>query len=144
MIISVLCGQLLCFFKDTEDFSSSKAATAPITIFNAICEKADDYTKKKNVFRLKCTDGSEFLFLAPSQEEMEDWVNKISFHAKLPPSLQLLSYDESQKVCNIITILIFGKYYINKSRLQTINKYISRLKYYYQVLILYYVQILYI
>ena len=94
---TVLCGQLLCFFKDMEDFTSSKAATAPITIFNAICEKADDYTKKKNVFRLKCTDGSEFLFLAPSQQEMEDWVNKISFHAKLPPSLQLLSYDESQK-----------------------------------------------
>ncbi|XP_050460702.1 spectrin beta chain, non-erythrocytic 5 isoform X2 [Cataglyphis hispanica] len=94
---TVLCGQLLCFFKDVEDFSLSKAATAPITIFNAICEKADDYTKKKNVFRLKCTDGSEFLFLAPSQQEMEDWVNKISFHAKLPPSLQLLSYDESQK-----------------------------------------------
>ncbi|XP_026666604.1 spectrin beta chain, non-erythrocytic 5 isoform X2 [Ceratina calcarata] len=94
---TVLCGQLLCFFKDMEDFSLSKAATAPITIFNAVCEKADDYTKKKNVFRLKCTDGSEFLFLAPSQQEMEDWVNKISFHAKLPPSLQLLSYDESQK-----------------------------------------------
>ncbi|CAL7939039.1 unnamed protein product [Xylocopa violacea] len=94
---TVLCGQLLCFFKDMEDFSLSKAATAPITIFNAICEKADDYTKKKNVFRLKCTDGSEFLFLAPSQQEMEDWVNKISFHAKLPPSLQLLSYDDSQK-----------------------------------------------
>lgn len=94
---TVLCGQLLCFFKDMEDFSLSKAATAPITIFNAICEKADDYTKKKNVFRLKCTDGSEFLFLAPSQQEMEDWVNKISFHAKLPPSMQLLSYDESQK-----------------------------------------------
>ncbi|KAK2588759.1 hypothetical protein KPH14_001641 [Odynerus spinipes] len=94
---TVLCGQLLCFFKDIEDFSLSKAATAPITIFNAICEKADDYTKKKNVFRLKCTDGSEFLFLAPNQQEMEDWVNKISFHAKLPPSLQLLSYDDSQK-----------------------------------------------
>lgn len=94
---TVLCGQLLCFFKDIEDFSLSKAATAPITIFNAICEKADDYTKKKNVFRLKCTDGSEFLFLAPNQQEMEVWVNKISFHAKLPPSLQLLSYDESQK-----------------------------------------------
>ncbi|XP_066591797.1 spectrin beta chain, non-erythrocytic 5 isoform X2 [Prorops nasuta] len=94
---TVLCGQLLCFFKDMEDFSLSKAATAPITIFHAICEKADDYTKKKNVFRLKCTDGSEFLFLAPNHQEMEDWVNKISFHAKLPPSLQLLSYDESQK-----------------------------------------------
>ncbi|XP_046434088.1 spectrin beta chain, non-erythrocytic 1 isoform X2 [Neodiprion fabricii] len=94
---TVLCGQLLCFFKDTEDFSASKAATAPITIFNATCERADDYTKKKNVFRLKCSDGSEFLFLAPNAQDLEEWVNKISFHAKLPPSLQLLSYDESQK-----------------------------------------------
>ncbi|XP_043484059.1 spectrin alpha chain [Leptopilina heterotoma] len=94
---TVLCGQLLCFFKDIEDFVLSKAATAPITIFNATCEKAEDYTKRKNVFRLKCTDNSEFLFLAPSRQEMEDWVNKISFHAKLPPCMQLLSYDESQK-----------------------------------------------
>ncbi|KAK0173670.1 hypothetical protein PV328_006832 [Microctonus aethiopoides] len=94
---TVLCGQLLCFFKDYSDFSLSKAATAPITIYNAKCEKADDYTKRKHVFRLKCTDGSEFLFLASSVQEMEDWVNKISFHAALPPSLQLLKYDESHQ-----------------------------------------------
>jgi spectrin beta len=48
--------------------------------------------------RLCCTDGSEFLFLAATEREMEDWVNKISFHATLPPSLQLLSYDDSHKV----------------------------------------------
>ncbi|RZF45894.1 hypothetical protein LSTR_LSTR016840 [Laodelphax striatellus] len=28
---------------------------------------------------------------------MEDWINKISFHAQLPPSLQLLSYDDNHK-----------------------------------------------
>jgi len=50
------------------------------------------------VCRLCCTDGSEFLFLAATEREMEDWVNKISFHAKLPPSLQLLRYDDIQKV----------------------------------------------
>ncbi|XP_014213231.1 spectrin beta chain, non-erythrocytic 1 isoform X2 [Copidosoma floridanum] len=94
---TVLCGQLLCFFKDIDDFQSSKAATAPINIFNATCEKADDYTKRKNVFRLRCTDGSEFLFLSSNKQDMEDWVNKISFHAKLPPSLQLMSYDDSHK-----------------------------------------------
>ncbi|XP_073969406.1 spectrin beta chain, non-erythrocytic 5 kst isoform X2 [Rhodnius prolixus] len=94
---TVLCGQLLCFFKDQEDFIASKAATSPIIIYNAKCEKAEDYTKRKHVFRLCCTDGSEFLFLAPSSNDMEDWVNKISFHAQLPPSLQLMSYDENQK-----------------------------------------------
>lgn len=94
----VLCGQLLCFFKDYDDFQASKAATAPINIYNALSQKAEDYTKRKNVFRLKCTDGSEFLFLSANRQEMEDWVNKIAFHAKLPPSLQLMSYDDSLKV----------------------------------------------
>lgn len=95
---TVLCGQLLCFFKDEDDFFQRKAATAPVNILNANCEKAENYTKKKNVFRLKLPDGSEFLFLAASKEDMVDWVNKISFHAALPPNLQLLSYDESIKV----------------------------------------------
>lgn len=106
-----MCGQLLCFFKDYEDFQSSKAATAPINIYNALSQKAEDYTKRKNVFRLKCTDGSEFLFLSSNQQEMEDWVNKIAFHAKLPPSLQLMSYDDSLKVCIIKNILqIYSRY----------------------------------
>lgn len=94
----VLCGQLLCFFKDEEDFYQKKAATAPVNILNARCEKAEDYTKKKNVFRLHLPDGSEFLFLTSNQEECLDWVNKISFHAALPPNLQLMSYDASIKV----------------------------------------------
>ncbi|KAK6641322.1 hypothetical protein RUM44_013031 [Polyplax serrata] len=94
---TVLCGQLLCFFKDKEDFVSSKAASSPVSILKAKCEKAQDYTKRKHVFRLCCTDGSEYLFLADSEDKMSDWVNKISFHAQLPPSMQLLSYDESQK-----------------------------------------------
>lgn len=96
---TVLCGQLLCFFKDEEDFFQKKAATAPVNILNARCEKAEDYTKKKNVFRLHLPDGSEFLFLASNPDECLDWVNKISFHAALPPNLQLMSYDASVKVC---------------------------------------------
>lgn len=105
---TVLCGQLLCFFKDEEDFFQKKAATAPVNILNANCEKAENYTKKKNVFRLKLPDGSEFLFLAASKEDMVDWVNKISFHAALPPNLQLLSYDESIKVTISLSRFPFG------------------------------------
>lgn len=95
---TVLCGQLLCFFKDEDDFYQKKAATAPVNILHARCEKAEDYTKKKNVFRLHLPDGSEFLFLASNKDECMDWVNKISFHASLPPNLQLMSYDASVKV----------------------------------------------
>jgi len=39
---------------------------------------------------------------------MEDWVNKISFHAKLPPSLQLLSYDDIQKVRLCVEQLLYS------------------------------------
>ncbi|XP_065345561.1 spectrin beta chain, non-erythrocytic 1 isoform X4 [Cloeon dipterum] len=94
---TVLCGQLLCFFKDLDDFVQSKAAASPIIIYKAKCDKAEDYTKKKHVFRLSGADGSEYLFLASTQSEMEDWINKINFHAELPPNLQLLSYEESGK-----------------------------------------------
>lgn len=94
---TVLCGQLLCFFKDNEDFHFRKAATAPVNILNGRCDKAENYTKRKNVFRLCLPDGSEFLFLTSSVGEMNDWINKIQFHANLPPNLQLMSYDESMK-----------------------------------------------
>lgn len=102
---TVLCGQLLCFFKDEDDFLQKKAATAPVNVLNAKCERAEDYTKKKNVFRLSLPDGSEFLFLAASFDEMSDWVNKIAFHANLPPNLQLMSYDESMKVVLINCVI---------------------------------------
>ncbi len=95
---TVLCGQLLCFFKDEDDFHTRKAATAPVNILNARCLKAENYTKKKNVFRLCLPDGSEFLFMASSAGDMNDWINKFTFHANLPPNLQLMSYDESMKV----------------------------------------------
>lgn len=94
---TVLCGQLLCFFKDEEDFYQKKASTAPVNILNARCEKAEDYTKKKHVLRLHLPDGSEFLFLAANEEACLDWINKISFHAALPPNLQLTPYQVKVK-----------------------------------------------
>lgn len=106
---TVLCGQLLCFFKDAEDFVNSKAASSPVSILKARVTHAQDYTKRKFVFRLTCTDGSEYLFLANAEAEMNDWVNKINFHAQLPPSLQLLSYDDTQKVvfvCLKLTLIL--------------------------------------
>lgn len=92
---TILCGQLLCFFKDEENYYQQNAVTAPINVLDAVCEKAEDYTKKRHVFRLRLKDSSEFLFVAPNVSEMNDWITKISFHAKLPPSLQLTSYSET-------------------------------------------------
>jgi len=98
---TVLCGQLMCFFRDQEDFFESKAASSPILIYQASVETANDYTKRNFVFRLHSTDGSEYLFGADSEEQQQEWVKKIKFHAALPPSEQLTSYkafDESKEV----------------------------------------------
>jgi len=90
---TVLCGQLLCFFRDQEDFLQSKAGSSPVMIHQAGVETADDYTKKSFVFRVHVTDGSEYLFSTASQELQREWVNKLKFHAALPPSQQLRSYN---------------------------------------------------
>jgi len=74
---TVLSGQILCFFKDPNDFKESKAASPPILIHHAIVEKATDYTKKKNVIRLVTQDGSEFLFEAASKEKCDVWTEKL-------------------------------------------------------------------
>ncbi|XP_045456798.1 spectrin beta chain, non-erythrocytic 5 [Melitaea cinxia] len=89
---TVLCGQLLCFFRDELDFASSKAAAPPVAIMNARCSAAGDYTKRAHVFRLACADGAEYLFAAGGRELMRDWVAKVAFHAQLPPQLQLTPY----------------------------------------------------
>merc|ERR1719411_1159290 len=91
---TVLCGQLMCFFKDQEDFFESKAASPPLMIFQASVQTADDYTKRKFVFRLHTSDGSEFLFGADNEEQQQEWVKKIKFHATLPPSQQLTQYRD--------------------------------------------------
>ncbi|XP_023018167.2 spectrin beta chain, non-erythrocytic 5 kst isoform X2 [Leptinotarsa decemlineata] len=93
---TVLCGQLLCFFKSKDDFAASKASSPPLNIHNAVCLVADDYHKKKHTFRLVITDGSEFLFTSNSEVDMIDWINKITFRAKLPPAQQLLHFEVSR------------------------------------------------
>ena len=102
MYLTVLCGQLLCFFKDHEDFLESKAAASPLSLHEAECEPANDYTKRKNVFRLVTKDKSEFLFAAENAQHLDEWVKKISFHAHLLPKEQLTKYDPLKVVHSLV------------------------------------------
>lgn len=90
---TVLCGQVLGFFKNKEDVSYLKASCSPVNVHNALCTIADDYLKRRYTFRLVITDGSEFLFACGSELEMTDWINRINFRAKLPPSQQLIHFE---------------------------------------------------
>ncbi|CAI2353897.1 unnamed protein product [Caenorhabditis sp. 36 PRJEB53466] len=89
----ILCGQLLCFFKDEQQFIENIAAAPPVYIYGAQCEQYPEYAKRKNAFRLLGQDGSEFIFSCPDERQMLEWVAKIQFHAHLTPSNQLKSYS---------------------------------------------------
>ncbi|CAB3398580.1 unnamed protein product [Caenorhabditis bovis] len=89
----ILCGQLLCFFKDETMFVENVAASPPVYIYGAVCEPYPEYAKRKHAFRLITQDGSEFIFSCPEERQMLEWVAKIKFHANLAPSNQLMSYS---------------------------------------------------
>lgn len=75
---------------------SKVGSSSPISVYQAKCEVASDYTKRKYVFRVKPTDGSEFLFAADSRDMMEAWVRKINFHAGLEPKNQLDKMEDGR------------------------------------------------
>ena len=62
-------------------FAENSAAAPPLALKGSVCETATDYTKKKNVLRLKLADGAEYLFMANSPAEMMEWRTKMQFHA---------------------------------------------------------------
>ncbi|XP_054709348.1 spectrin beta chain-like [Uloborus diversus] len=86
---TVLCGQLLCFFKNQNTFMAQNAAKPPVNILNAICTIPKDYQKKKYVFRVEISDGSSFLFEAPNDIKRDEWIKKICYTSQLSPSEQL-------------------------------------------------------
>ncbi|VDO69394.1 unnamed protein product [Heligmosomoides polygyrus] len=91
---SILCGQLMCFFKDESAFYENLAAAPPVYIYGARCEPFPEYVKRKHAFRLATQDGSEYVFACADERQMLEWIAKIKFHASLTPSNQLRSrYD---------------------------------------------------
>ena len=49
----------------------------PVELQESHLEVADDYTKRKNVFRVKTTNGSEYLCQADHEEDMKEWMHAI-------------------------------------------------------------------
>ncbi|KAI3352715.1 hypothetical protein L3Q82_020167 [Scortum barcoo] len=78
-VYCVINNQEMGFYKD------SKAAAqgvpyhneVPISLKEATCDVASDYKKKKHVFKLRITDGNEYLFQAKDEEEMSTWIQAI-------------------------------------------------------------------
>jgi spectrin beta len=104
---TILCGQLLCFFKDYDHYMNNTADAPPIYIHNASCGVT---TKRPNAFTLHTQDGAAYYFaccdsLSDKKEanqkanygKMIEWVEKINFHANLEPCNQLKSFKETDE-----------------------------------------------
>uniref|UniRef100_A0A8D3BY43 Spectrin beta chain n=1 Tax=Scophthalmus maximus TaxID=52904 RepID=A0A8D3BY43_SCOMX len=65
------------FYKDQKSASQGIPyhSEIPVGLKDAACEVALDYKKKKHVFKLKITDGNEYLFQAKDEEEMSSWIS---------------------------------------------------------------------
>jgi len=85
----VLKGNQIGFYKDQKTYQTSPEATyrgePPIDIAGGAAEIATDYTKKKNVFRLKLSNGGDYLFQANDPDEMVAWVNSINQSVQQEP-----------------------------------------------------------
>ncbi|XP_044730255.1 spectrin beta chain isoform X2 [Chrysoperla carnea] len=85
-VYSCLKGSMLGFYKDSKTAKSSPEqffkGEQPLDLVGATVKVADDYTKKKHVFRLRLSNGAEFLFQAHDDAEMNTWVQRISAHCE--------------------------------------------------------------
>ncbi|XP_045921767.1 spectrin beta chain, non-erythrocytic 1 isoform X1 [Micropterus dolomieu] len=79
-VYCVINQQEMGFYKDQKSASQGIPyhSEIPVTLKDAVCEVALDYKKKKHVFKLKITDGNEYLFQAKDDEEMNTWISAIS------------------------------------------------------------------
>jgi len=73
-------GQL-AVYKDQKSARASPdvhfRSEAPVAVRGGSSQVAGDYTKKKFVFRLKLSNGGEYLFQAKDDDEMNAWVTKL-------------------------------------------------------------------
>ncbi|XP_032939786.1 spectrin beta chain, non-erythrocytic 4 isoform X3 [Catharus ustulatus] len=76
----VLAKGDLGFYKDAKGpaAGATHAGEPLLSLHRAAAEVASDYKKKKNVFKLKAGDGSEFLLQAKDEEDMQGWLRALA------------------------------------------------------------------
>uniref|UniRef100_A0A8C4HVK3 Spectrin beta chain n=1 Tax=Dicentrarchus labrax TaxID=13489 RepID=A0A8C4HVK3_DICLA len=78
-VYCVINNQEMGFYKDSKAAAQGVPyhSELPISLKEATCDVASDYKKKKHVFKLRLTDGNEYLFQAKDEEEMSTWIQTI-------------------------------------------------------------------
>uniref|UniRef100_A0A674GT68 Spectrin beta chain n=1 Tax=Taeniopygia guttata TaxID=59729 RepID=A0A674GT68_TAEGU len=80
----VLAKGDLGFYKDAKGpaAGATHGGEPLLSLHRATAEVANDYKKKKNVFKLKTGDGSEFLLQAKDEEDMQGWLRALAASAQ--------------------------------------------------------------
>uniref|UniRef100_A0A8C9DT33 Spectrin beta chain n=1 Tax=Prolemur simus TaxID=1328070 RepID=A0A8C9DT33_PROSS len=75
----VLRNSELTFYKDAKNLALGVPyhGEEPLALRHAICEIAANYKKKKHVFKLRLSNGSEWLFHGKDEEEMLSWLQGV-------------------------------------------------------------------
>ncbi|XP_026860660.2 spectrin beta chain, erythrocytic isoform X2 [Electrophorus electricus] len=78
-IYCVLKPGQLGAYKDGKNFAHGVTyhGENPLSLSNATCEVLTSYKKKKQVFKLRLGDGSEYLFQCKDEEELQIWTRAI-------------------------------------------------------------------
>ncbi|KAM5130020.1 spectrin beta chain, non-erythrocytic 5 [Mantella aurantiaca] len=69
--------QIMNFYFAKKDEAKNETAIPSVSMVDAICEKIKDSADKVNMFSVRATDGSEYIFSAPSARKMEVWIQAI-------------------------------------------------------------------
>ncbi|XP_062862945.1 spectrin beta chain, erythrocytic [Trichomycterus rosablanca] len=78
-IYCVLRSGQLSAYKDAKSFRHgvSYHNEDPLSLSNGVCQVLTNYKKKKQVFKLRLTDGSEYLFQCKDEEELQIWTQAL-------------------------------------------------------------------
>merc|ERR1719342_676881 len=77
-VYAVLKSKTLYMYKDKKmALENLEYEEKPVKLVESEVEVANDYTKRKNVFRVKTDAGSEYLFQAENECLMKEWVHVI-------------------------------------------------------------------
>ncbi|KAM9449778.1 spectrin beta chain, non-erythrocytic 1-like isoform 2-T2 [Clarias gariepinus] len=107
-VYCVINNQEMGFYKDSKSASQGIPyhGEVPISLKESTCEVALDYKKKKHVFKLKISNGNEYLFQAKDDEEMNSWIQAIS--CKTPSEISSHSTPASGRTQTLPTSVSSG------------------------------------
>ena len=77
-LYTVLRGHQLLFYREKKSVQSRNYSAPPVDLRDGLCEEASDYAKRRNAFRLVCSDDSDFLFVAKDPSDQQRWISIIS------------------------------------------------------------------